>query len=54
MSRNRAIDATLSLPGIPRPVGRPRSPQALTGAERQKRYRQSRKAMRISVTRNGN
>lgn len=51
--RNRAIDATLTLPGISRPAGRPRSPDALSGAERQRRFRQRKKAA-ISVTRNGN
>lgn len=54
MARNRAIDATLTLPGITRPVGRPRKPDALSGAQRQKRYRQRQKALAISVTRNGN
>lgn len=54
MARNRAIDATLTLPGISRPVGRPRKPGALTGAQRQKLYRRRQKAALISVTRNGN
>jgi hypothetical protein len=52
--RNRAIDATATLPGISRPVGRPRKPDALTGAERQKLWRKRQKAVAISVTRNGN
>jgi hypothetical protein len=52
MARNRAIDATLTLPGIKRPVGRPRKPNALNGAQRQKLYRQRRRERfnRISVT----
>ena len=50
--RNRAAEATMTLPGVPRPVGRPRKPDALTGAERQKAWRQRHKV--ISVTRNGN
>jgi hypothetical protein len=52
--RNAAVEATLTLPGITRPVGRPRKPGALTGAQRQKLYRQRQKAAAISVTRNGN
>lgn len=51
--RNAAIEATLTLPGITRPVGRPRKPDALTNAQRQARFR-ARKAAAISVTRNGN
>lgn len=53
MKRNRAIDATLTLPGITRPVGRPRKPDALTGAQRSKLYRNHLKASRISVARDG-
>ena len=53
MARNRAIDATLTLPGITRPVGRPRKPDALTVAQRSKLYRKRLKASRISVTRDG-
>jgi hypothetical protein len=52
-ARNRAIDATLTLPGVVRPVGRPRKADALTGAQRQKRYRQRHRFV-ITVTRNGN
>lgn len=54
MARNRAIDATLTLPGITRPVGRPRKADALTNAQRQKLWRQRQKVAAISVTRNGN
>lgn len=52
--RNAAVEASLTLPGITRPVGRPRKPDALTGAQRQKALRDRRKASLISVTRNGN
>ncbi|MDR1994036.1 hypothetical protein [Azonexus sp.] len=52
--RNAAVEATLPLPGISRPVGRPRKPDALTPAQRAKRYRQRQKAAAISVTRHGN
>lgn len=52
--RNAAVDATLTLPGIKRPVGRPRKPGALTGAQRMKAYRLRQKAAAISVTRDGN
>lgn len=52
--RNAAVDAILTLPGITRPVGRPRKPDALTGAQRQKAYRQRQKQAAISVTRDGN
>lgn len=51
--RNAAVEATLTLPGITRPVVRPRKPDALTNAQRQARFR-ARKAAAISVTRNGN
>lgn len=55
MARNRAVDATMTLPGIVRPVGRPRKANALTGAERQRRYRLRQKQVKaISVTSNGN
>jgi hypothetical protein len=47
--RNAAVEATLPLPGITRPVGRPRKPGALTNAERQARFRAKTKAA-ISVT----
>ena len=43
MSRDRAIDLTLVLPGIKRPVGRPRTGKALSDAERMKRYRERQK-----------
>jgi hypothetical protein len=46
-TRNRAIEATLTLPGIARPVGRPRKPDALSGAQRQKLYRQRQLAQRL-------
>lgn len=49
--RNRAIDATLTLPGIPRPVGRLRKPDA-TNAQRQARFR-ARKLASFFVTING-
>jgi hypothetical protein len=52
-ARNRAVDATMALPGITRPVGRPRKADALTPAQRSKAYR-VRKAAAISVTRHGN
>lgn len=37
--RNAAVDATLTLPGISRPVGRPRKADALTNADRQIAFR---------------
>jgi len=37
--RDKAVEATLALPGIKRPVGRPRKPGALTNAEKQARFR---------------
>lgn len=43
--RNAAAEATLTLPGITRPVGRPRKPDAMTNAQRQARFR----ARRLSV-----
>jgi hypothetical protein len=52
--RNAAIEATLTLPGITRPAGRPRKPNAMTNAQRQAAYRLRQKAGLISVTRNGN
>jgi len=52
--RNAAVEATLFLPGIVRPVGRPRNPDALTPAQRAKRYRDRKSAGAISVTRHGN
>lgn len=52
--RNRAIDATLTLPGISRPVGRPRKHDALTNAERCKRYLARRKASAIAMSQHGN
>lgn len=42
MKRDLAKDATLSLPGITRPVGRPRTGKAKTSAERMRAYRQRR------------
>ena len=62
MSRNKAVLLTLALPGVPRPVGRPRKADALSNAERQKLFRRRIAAMkkilaegnRVSVTRNGN
>jgi len=39
-TRNGAVDATLSLPGVSRPRGRPRTGKALTSAQRQALYRQ--------------
>lgn len=41
--RNAAIEATLTRPGITRPVGRPRKPDALTSAQRQAAYRARRR-----------
>lgn len=52
--RNAAVEATLTLPGITRPVGRPRKPDALSNAQRQKLFRQRQKLASVSVTRNGN
>lgn len=45
--RNAAIDATLPLPGITRPVGRPRSPDAMTNAQRQAAYRKRHKSVDV-------
>lgn len=42
--RNLAQDATLTLPGITRPVGRPRTGCAKTAAERMRAYRARRDA----------
>lgn len=42
--RNLAQDATLTLPGITRPVGRPRTGCAKTAAERMRAYRARRAA----------
>lgn len=39
MKRDAAKEATLPLPGVSRPAGRPRKPDALSNAERQRRYR---------------
>ncbi|MCL2875462.1 MAG: hypothetical protein FWF12_04030 [Betaproteobacteria bacterium] len=39
MKRNSAVDATLPLPGIARPVGRSRKPDAKTNAQRQAAFR---------------
>lgn len=44
MKRDFAKDATLTLPGIMRSVGRPRSGKAKTAAERMRAYRERRKA----------
>lgn len=41
--RDFAKDATLTLPGITRPVGRPRSGTAKTAAQRMRAYRARRK-----------
>jgi hypothetical protein len=49
MKHSAAIEATLPLPGVKRPAGRPRKADALSNAERQRRFRQRRKAL-ISVT----
>lgn len=48
--RNAAVEATLTLPGITRPVGRPRNPKALTNAQRQKAFRQRRHLQDLGVT----
>ena len=40
--RNAAVEATLTLPGITRPVGRPRKPDALSNAQRQAVHRRKR------------
>lgn len=40
--KNRAKDATLTLPGITRPVGRPRTGKAKSSAERMRDYRERR------------
>lgn len=45
--RDRAKDATFSLPGIARPVGRPCDPNAKTAAERQRLFRQRQKEQRL-------
>lgn len=42
--KNGAVDATLPLPGVSRPVGRPRTGKAKTPAERMRAYRERRKA----------
>ena len=42
--QNLAQDATLTLPGITRPVGRPRTGCAKTAAERMRAYRARRAA----------
>lgn len=39
MARNKSIDATMALPGIPARRGRPSTGKAKTGAQRQKDYR---------------
>ena len=43
--RNLAVDATLTLPGIPAKRGRPCSGKAMTAAERQRKYRKTHKAV---------
>jgi hypothetical protein len=53
MKRDRAVDATLWLPGIKRPVGRPPKADVLSNAQRQKKWRKRRKEL-ISVMRNEN
>lgn len=50
VKRNAAVDATLTLPGIKRPVGRPRKPGALTGAQRQASFRLKASSERMEVT----
>lgn len=50
MKRNAAIDATLPLPGIIRPVGRPRKPNAMTNAQRQAAYRKRHKSVDVGET----
>lgn len=52
VKRDASAEATLTLPGIVRPVGRPRKADALSNAERQKAFRARRKAQSISVTSN--
>lgn len=42
MKRDLSKDATLTLPGITRPVGRPRTGKAKTSAERMRAYRKRR------------
>lgn len=48
--RNAAIDATLPLPGITRPVGRLRKPNAMTNAQRQAAYRKRHKFVDVGET----
>lgn len=43
MAYNKAIDATLMLPGIPAKRGRPCTGKAMTAAERQRKYRKAHK-----------
>lgn len=45
--RNSAIDATLPLPGVTRPVGRPRKSNAMSNAERQAAYRKRHKSVDV-------
>lgn len=45
--RNAAADANLPLPGITRPVGRPRKADAKTNAERQRAYRTRHKSVDV-------
>lgn len=45
--RNAAVDATLPLPGITRAVGRPRKPNSMSNAERQKSYRKRHKSVDV-------
>lgn len=56
--RNAAVEATLTLPGVTRPVGRPRKPDALSNSQRQKAFRDRKKSPAghtgISVTCNEN
>ena len=42
--KNRAVDLTLTLPGITRPRGRPRTGKAKTSAQRMAELRARRKA----------
>lgn len=41
--------ASLPLPGVPSRMGRPRTGKAMTAAQRQKRYRDRQKALRLAL-----
>lgn len=45
--RDKSVDATLPLPGVSRPVGRPRKPDAKSNAERQRAYRKRHKSVDV-------